>query len=89
MRLFRRRAPLRDDPRAQSLVGSTYLLYQELEPSDAIVTVCIMAVSGRQFVSYALTLGDGEVHRTVVDLDDDEAIARGEAIDATVPDELP
>ena len=87
---FRRRVLLRDDLRARGLVADTWMLYQELEPDDEIVSVVLMARSGgRYLVSYSLTKGDSEVRRLVVDLDDDEAIARGEAVDATVPDELP
>jgi hypothetical protein len=86
---FRRRNRLEDDPRARALFAAALRLYEELEPDDVLVTVVINAMSGRHLVSYGLHAAEADVRRMVVDLDDEEAIARGEVTEVIVPDGPP
>jgi hypothetical protein len=92
---FRRR-PLSGDLRAQGLVASLWLLYQELEPGDQLVGISIQALSGGQIVTYGLSAGSDRVIRFVTDPEDLPAAADalddlfgGVIRDATVPDAPP
>lgn len=81
-RKLRRAGP--DDPRARFVIATAWLLYQELEPADAITEVGITALSGGQLVTYALNTARDGVQRLVTDLSTPEAMSRAAATAAAI-----